>query len=216
MADTDSLITELSAQAPATKTLPRPRYFICRVLVVLIVYAIGVQGFNHLRPDIWEQLATRPAYGMELLLLAAISISSVLAAIVSMYPDAYQRPALLKLPYIFLGLLTLLLEAQFFMPMNPHMRLLPFTLAGHECSLSIAAIAMLPSAMIFLVLRQGASVRPLQAGSFAVLASASIGCLCLRITEQNDSLAHLVSFHYAPTLLFAALGALAGKWLIRW
>ena len=215
MADTESLIHELSAQG-AAKALPPPKYFIVRILAVLLVYALGVQGLNHLRPDILEQLATRPAYGMELLLLAAIAISSVLAAITAMYPDAYQRPLQLKLPYIFLGLLALLLEAQLFMPANPHMRVLPFTLPGHECTLSIAAIAMLPSVLIFLLLRQGATVHPLKAGSFAVLASASVGCFCLRITEQNDSLAHLLTYHYGPTLLFAALGALAGKWLIRW
>lgn len=215
MADTESLINQLSANA-AAKPLPHPQHFILRVLVVLVVYALGVQGMSGLRPDILEQLTLRPAYGMELLLLAAISISSVLAAIAAMYPDAYQRPTLLKLPYAFFLLLLAFLGAQLLMPSQPLMVIRPFNIAGHACTLSIAAISMLPSAMIFLLLRQGATVRPLQAGSFAVLASAGIGCLSLRITEQNDSLVHLLTFHYGPILLFAALGALAGKWLIRW
>jgi hypothetical protein len=69
---------------------------------------------------------------------------------------------------------------------------------------------------MFVLLRKGASIRQLQAGSFAVLTATAIGCLTLRLSEENDSIMHLLQWHYLPTLLFAALGALAGKWLLKW
>jgi len=81
---------------------------------------------------------------------------------------------------------------------------------------SAAATAIVPAALIFALLRKGASVRPLRAGSFAVLAASGLGCLTLRLSEANDSLVHLVDWHYLPTLLFAVIGALVGRYLLRW
>ena len=85
-----------------------------------------------------------------------------------------------------------------------------------ECALCIGSVALIPSALIFALLRKGASVRQFQAGSFAVLAASSIGCLTLRLAEANDSMMHLASWHYGPTVLFAALGAALGKILLKW
>jgi hypothetical protein len=59
-------------------------------------------------------------------------------------------------------------------------------------------------------------VHPLQAGAFAVLTASTIGALTLRLAEENDSIVHLVQWHYLPTLFFAVLGAFAGKWLLKW
>jgi hypothetical protein len=85
-----------------------------------------------------------------------------------------------------------------------------------ECALCIAAVALIPSALLFALIRKGATIRPLQAGSFAVLAASSVGGLTLRLAEANDSLMHLVVWHYLPALLFATLGAVIGKKLLRW
>ena len=79
-----------------------------------------------------------------------------------------------------------------------------------DCALCIGSVAMLPSLLLFGILRRGATVRPMQAGIFAVLAASAIGCLTLRLSEANDSLAHLLLWHYLPTLIFAALGAVIG------
>jgi hypothetical protein len=49
-----------------------------------------------------------------------------------------------------------------------------------------------------------------------VLAASGVGCLTLRLAELNDSIEHLLQWHYVPTLLFAAGGAMIGKWLLRW
>lgn len=215
MTNTIDLIASLSAEAKASKPLPAPKILGLSVLAVLAIYAAGTQLFLSLRPDLSVQL-TRPFFVVEILLLALLTVTSAVAAVLAMYPDAYQKPQLLKLPYaIFLALVGLILF-QLFMPHDPRMAMPEGDIHKMECAICIAAVALIPSALLFGLLRRGASIRPLQAGSFAVLAASSVGGLTLRLAEANDSLMHLVSWHYLPTLLFATLGAVIGKKLLRW
>ena len=113
-------------------------------------------------------------------------------------------------------MLVALVGFQLWMPHDSRMILPEVGTHGMQCALCIASLTLIPSALIFILLRKGASIHPLQAGSFAVLASSAIGCLALRLSEANDSIMHLVQWHYVPTFLFAALGARIGKWLLKW
>lgn len=216
MNNTADLIASLSAEAKPVKKARAPGYWVIRLLAVLVVYAIGCQLFHGLRPDLGTQF-TRPFFALETLLLTLLLIASTIASVLAMYPDAYQKPKLLKLPYAFFALLVALMGFQLLMPHDARM-VIPGGVGVYamECALCIASVAFIPSALIFALLRKGASVRQLQAGSFAVLTASSIGCLTIRLAEANDSIIHLVQWHYVPTLLFAALGALAGKRLLRW
>ncbi len=105
---------------------------------------------------------------------------------------------------------------QLFLPVDARMVMPKAGAHGLVCALCIASVALIPSAMLFWLIRKGANVRPLQAGSFAVLAASAIGALTLRLAEANDSMLHLASWHYLPTFLFAVLGALLGKQLLKW
>lgn len=216
MMNTADLIANLSVEAKPLKKVVAPSYWSVRLLAVLAVYAIGCQLFLGLRPDLGVQL-TRPLFTIETLLLSLLLLSSALAAVLSMYPDACQKPQLLKLPYAVFTALVALMVFQLWMPHDTRM-VMPEGAGAHgmECALCIASAALIPSALIFALLRKGASVRQFQAGSFAVLAASAIGGLTLRLAEENDSIIHLVQWHYIPTLLFAAIGALVGKWLLRW
>ncbi len=213
--NTNELIANLSAEAPS-KTLGTPSYYALRLGAVLAVYAIGVQMFLGLRPDLALQF-TRPMFSVEIALLALLSLTSAAAAILSMYPDAHQQQGALKYPYAIFALLVVFMAFQLTLPHDP-MMVIPVALDAHgmECALCIASVAVVPSALIFGLLRKGASVHPLRSGSFAVLAASAIGGLTLRLSEANDSLMHMVSWHYVPTLLFAALGAWIGKTLLKW
>lgn len=216
MNNTADLIASLSAEVTPVKKARTPSYWAVRLLVLLALYAVGCQFFLGFRPDLELQL-TRPLFALETLLLSLLLLSSAVAAVLAMYPDAYQKPQLLKLPYAVFALLVAVVGFQLWMPADVRM-VMPEGASVHamECAICIASVALIPSALIFALLRKGASVRQFQAGSFAVLASSAIGCLTLRLAEANDSIMHLVQWHYVPTLLFAALGALAGKWLLKW
>lgn len=216
MNNTFDLIARLSKESKPTRKARTPCYWALRLLALLALYAVGCQYFLGFRPDLGLQLL-RPLFALETLLLSFLLLSSVVAAVLAMYPDVYQKRQLLKLPYAFFMLLVVAVGFQLMMPIDPRM-LMPEGAGIHamECAICIASVALIPSALIFALLRKNASVHQFQAGSFAVLASSAIGCLTLRLAEANDSIIHLVQWHYLPTLLFAALGALAGKWLLRW
>lgn len=215
MTDTQTLIDRLSKDAALPKVLRSPRYWVALLLIVLAVYGIAAQLFLGLRPDLALQLG-RPLFVAEIGLLVALLLASVIASVLAMYPDSYQQPKLLRLPYVAFLLLVGLVAIQLFMPLDTRM-VMPLPGAhAMECAICIGAVALVPSAAIFALLRKGASVRQFQAGSFAVLAATAIGCLTLRLAEANDSMMHLVSWHYLPTLLFTILGAFIGKYVLRW
>jgi hypothetical protein len=211
---TTELIEGLSQDAPKPQ-LKSPAYFGWRLGLVLIAYGVATQLFLHLRPDLLMQLA-RPTFALEILLLTLLTACSTAAAIFSMYPDSYQKSTVLKLPYIVFGVLFAFILAQLLMPQDTRMVIPNVGAHSIECTLCIASVSLIPSALIFSLLRKGASVHPLTAGSFAVLAASGIGCLTLRLSEMNDSLIHLVSWHYLPILLFAFLGAIIGQVSLKW
>lgn len=215
MSDTIDLITFLSADAKTTKKAVKPSYWSFRILLIIFIYAVACHLFLGIRTDLLVQF-TRPYFVVEVVLLAFLLITSIIAAVLSMYPDSYQKPSFLKLPYIFFILLLVAVGIQILMPHDILMVVPEVNKHGMECALCIASFSLVPSALIFSILRKGASVHQFQAGSFAVLAAASIGCLILRLAEANDSIIHLVQWHYVPILLFSALGAFLGKWLLKW
>lgn len=213
---TKELIEQLSRDATGKPCLRSPGHVALRLLLVLAIYGIGVQFFLGIRGDIFAQLS-RPMFALEITLLLALTLSSVLAAIVAMYPDAHQKPWILRLPHaVFIALMVFILVQLFTLQTEAGMVIPPPGGHGMECALCIASVALVPSGILFGILRKGASVCPRKAGSFAVLAAAGLGCLTLRLAEANDSLLHLASWHYLPTLLFAALGALVGRWALKW
>ncbi len=219
MKDTNTLIMELSQDAAKKNAWQchsvHPVKFAGNLVTGLVAYGIVVQYFLGLRPDLSMQF-TRPWFDLEIFLLLALALSSVIAAVIAMYPDVYQKPRWLKLPYAIFIALAVLVISQLGMPFDVRMAMPKPGTHAIECTLCIGSVAMLPSALLFCILRRGASVRPMQAGAFAVLASSAIGCLTLRLSESNDLLMHLASWHYLPTLIFASVGALIGKWLLKW
>lgn len=213
--NTDDLILRLSEDAPKPHLRP-PAVYALGLGLVLLVYGLGVQAYLGLRPDLGVQF-TRPAFVVEILLLALLALSSGMAAILCMYPDRHQVRGMANVPFAVLGVLAVFLIAQLFLPDSP---LVMFPdghfVSGRHCTITIASTAIIPTILVFGLIRRGASVTPLRAGAYAALTATAIGCLTLRLAEVNDSLAHLLTWHYLPTFAFAALGALIGKFLLRW
>ncbi len=76
----------------------RPAALAAKLFVVLAIYGAAVQIHLGLRADLRAQFA-RPLFDLEIFLLVALALGSVIAATIAMYPDAYQKPGWLKLPY---------------------------------------------------------------------------------------------------------------------
>lgn len=215
MADTKQLIKELSAGATAVKPL-RPRRYALFLLALLSVYAFCAQCWlGGFRPDLAIQLA-RPLFIIELLLLVAMLASAAVAAVYAMLPDGAQRQTLMRLPYMFTaGMLTLVMF-QLLLPQDARMVMSDAASHTLECTEYIAVSSLLPAVLIFGLLSKGASVVPMQAGLLAVIAAVSVGAFTLRLAEANDEITHLLIWHYLPSLFFASLGALIGRFVLRW
>lgn len=215
MTNTAELIAQLARDSHSVQTLRTPRFYAYAMIGISIVYAIGAQWFLGVRPDIMAQLS-RPLFVFELCALGAIFSSSMVAAIILMRPDANYHNSVLRLPFIACAGLFLCIALQWMLPVDSTMVMPAFSLQGRECALCIAVLSLMPSAVLFSLLRMGANTMPKRAGIYSVLAASAIGCITQRIAEMNDSLMHLAIWHYLPTLLFAALGAWLGKKLLHW
>ena len=211
--NTDELIANLSRQPPL-KALHSPRLYAVVLILGLLVYGMGVQTILGLRQDISIQWH-RPLFILEVGLLLILILISLNSAISLMYPDAYQVHFLLKAPYIVSAALLLVLIFQLYLPLD---KLGAYPVNSHnlECTLCIASVAIIPSFIVFGLLRKGFSVKPKQAGALAVLTATSLACLLLRLSEMNDAIPHLLLWHYFPTLIFATLGAAIGQFILRW
>lgn len=213
--NTQQLISSLAQDTLSAKQLPTPQYIALRLCSILFVYAIVIGFTLGLRSDLSLQFH-RPFFLTEIFLLLSLVFSSIFSAVLLLFPDLYQKKYALYWPLYILGAFVLLLVLQSFLPLDARMVVPIGKVHAMECTICIASIAMIPSALIFVLLRKGASVHPFLSGSYTMIASSSIGCLMLRLAEANDSILHLTLWHYIPTLIFASLGALIGKIFFKW
>ncbi len=213
MTNTNDLIQALSAQVTPVKRL-RPRRYATFLLALLFIYAFCAQCWDEgFRSDLLLQLI-RPLFILELLMLLAMLTSASIAAVYAMLPDSTRQKKMMRLPYVFSAGMFVLVIFQLLLP--PDARMVMHGLNTHECTLYIALSSALPAALIFVMLRKGASVMPMQAGLLALIAAVSVGAITLRLAEANDDIIHLLSWHYLPSIFFASLGALIGRFLLRW
>lgn len=214
MKDMESLIQELSTAPAIERRLPNPLRQGLTVLAVCAACGLAGQWWLGLRPDASGRMAS-PLFLTEITSLILLLLSCVMASTLAAYPDAYQKPGWLRAPYVLATLLVLTCLLQLWT--EPLSRPQDATdVHGLSCSLSIAAVAILPSALVMHLLGRGAVVHPLQAGSLALLTGLALGCLVVRLHEVNDSMFHVLTWHYLPTAMGAGLGVWLGRRILRW
>jgi hypothetical protein len=89
------------------------------------------------------------------------------------------------------------------------------TFAWH-CVYKTSCVGAVPGIALFVMVRRAAPLRAAWAGLLAVLATAAVGVLGANVICPNDRPLHLLLWHVAPLILFAALGAALGTWLLDW
>lgn len=211
--DTKQLIDQLVIEG-AQRPLPSPMRQTSVWLAGTFVYVTILTLFNGVRSDIADKL-TNPRFVLELLLLLVIASSAALAAFCLSRPDAHQKPWLRFVP---IGL-TLLWAASTFAAtpvFNVTAILQSFTAGQFDCPWNILMLSVPPGIVIFLIMRKGATIRCCWAGGMAALGATALGYLWMRIIEQNDNLAHLITWHAVPILLMCIVGMMAGQMALRW
>lgn len=211
MKDIEQLVTELADEATLVKSVSNPYLLSLKLIGAAILYLAVSLAVSGLRSD-WNLAVNRPWFVAEIVTLLLIFFAASLSTALLSFPDLYQRRGLAFAPlWMFALFLVVILFAW-------HADIPPAALPAHsiECTTCIVLMALLPIAWTFYFMRQYASTHYRWAGSIAMLSAFSVGALWLRLQEFNDSIAHVVEWHYLPMLAFALAGLWMGKWLLKW
>lgn len=211
MKDMDKLFVELAEDAAVVRPAPHP---------YLLGFMLGTAGFAYLaillavtgfRADLVPAVG-HPLYVAELAVLLLIFLGTSLSAALLAFPDLHQKRMLAIAPVWLFGLLWLVILLAWLADQPPA----PFPVHSYQCTLSIAGVAVPPAVWTFLALRRYASTHYYWAGGVAVLSAFSLGALWLRLHEVNDSIRHVIEWHYLPMIAAGVLGVGLGRLLLRW
>jgi hypothetical protein len=208
---TESLIASLAEEMEPVTPASRPLALFVKWLAGSLAYTLIVLLYFGLRRDLFLHLHT-PLYLAETGLLACLVVTSGISAVTLSFPDLYQRRWAVFTPVLPLLLFLATLYIEWLhdsppAPEPPH---------GMDCLLCISMFSVLPAALLMLLLRRQASTHYYLAGGIALLAATSIGCLTLRLSEDTDSILHLIKWHYLPMIGFSFLGIRLGRKLLKW
>ena len=211
MTDTETLIAKLTNASSQVKPVPHPFASWLRWTGGAALYLFALVMCFGLRGDLTPKLMT-PLFVTEIGLLVGLVLASGLSAAVLSFPDMYGKRWAAYAPFLPLVLFAGVIVLEWLEDVPPS----PKPAHGIECLLCILCYAILPACWIFYRLRKMASTHGGLAGGVALLGAFGIGALALRLSENTDSIAHLIEFHYLPMLAFSALGILLGKKFLQW
>jgi hypothetical protein len=210
MADIEQLVESLAADNAGVRPAPHPFVLGLKWIAAGAVYLAVSLALSGLRPDLAQALQ-QPWYVAELVMLLLVFVASAFSAALLAFPDLHQKRALAYAPVAVFALFALLmLTAWIEVPAAP----LP--VHSWQCTLSITLFSLLPAAWTFYAMRKYASTHARWAGSVAVLSAFSVGALWLRLHEVNDSIHHVMLWHYLPMLVVGLAGLWLGKKLLKW
>lgn len=204
----ESLVQEATVVKPARNPFVTSAIWVS--LTTLYLLAVAAIYMNY-RADLLAKLG-QPTFLAEIALLVGIIITSAISAALLTFPDLHQKRWLTLLPALMFMLLAITIGLAW-QADNP-----PAAPPLHEwhCTLEIALLALVPAAWLFYSTRNHASTHPYFTGSTALLSAFGIGALSLRLSEQTDSITHVLQWHYLPLIVVAFIGAYLGKIWLRW
>lgn len=211
MKNIEELINKLAQDSVITNPAQHPYMLSLKWIGWAVGYIFLSLMISGLRPDIMFKLH-EPWFVAELAMLTGIFMATALIAALLSFPDLHQMRGLTFLPaaafVLFVSLLLLAWHAD-----NPPA---PLPVHSIECALKITVFSVLPAVWTFLEMRKFASTHYHWAGSIALLSAFSVGALWLRLNEVNDSIMHVVQWHYLPMIAIGITGLWLGKVMLKW
>ncbi|MGZ8256294.1 MAG: DUF1109 domain-containing protein [Gallionella sp.] len=211
MNNLDPLIAQLAHDNPPQRAAPHPLLISAKWLGYAAGYFLIALWVSGTRPDLAAQWQ-RAEFVTEIILLLSLALASSVSAALLAFPDAYQKPRWAKLPLVLLAAFVLFLGLAYYADQPPA----PQPLHSWQCTVAIVLMAIVPGVWTFWAMRSFAAIRRGMAGSVAVLFAFSVSALWLRLHELNDSISHVICWHYLPMLIFAWLGWSLGRRVLRW
>ncbi len=211
MGNIEQLVEELSKDAAAVKPAPHPLLLSLKWLAFATAYLAISLAISGMRVDMAHALQD-PWFIAEIVALSCILIATALSAAVLAFPDLHQKRRTAFAPVWACALFLLVMFFAWRADVPPA----PLPVHSVACTLDIFLFSLLPSAGIFYSMRGLASTHPRLSGTVAVLFAFSTGALWLRLYEPNDSIIHVIEWHYMPMVAVGLLGLWLGKKLLRW
>ncbi|MFH1494897.1 MAG: DUF1109 domain-containing protein [Pseudomonadota bacterium] len=211
MGSIEELVDSLAQDAAPVKPVPHPLKLSLGWAAAAVAYLVLSLWISGLRPDLGQKLQ-EPWFVAELASLALIFLATSLSAAVLAFPDLHQMK---KTAWAPVGLFALFIGIMFF-AWRADVPPAPLPMHSFECTASITLFALLPAVWTFFSMRKFASTHSHWAGSVALLFAFSVGALWLRLYELNDSIIHVIEWHYLPMLGIGLIGWWMGKRLLKW
>lgn len=211
MSDIDDLVAQLAREAAPVRPAPHPFRLSLRWMGMAALYLALSLAVSGLRPQLAVSLHDPWLVAELAALLALFIVTSVSAALLA-FPDLHQHRRLALAPVLSFAAFLLVMFGAWQADSPPA----PLPVHSFECTVSITLMLLLPALWTFYSLRKYASTHPGLAGGIALLSAFSIGALWLRLHEANDSIAHVIVWHYLPMLVIGLIGLWLGKRLLKW
>jgi hypothetical protein len=211
MGNIENLIDSLALDVTPVKPAVHPFMLSLGWAAMAAAYLVASLWLSGLRPDLTQKL-DEPWFVAEVAALALIFIATSLSAAVLAFPDLHQMRRAAWAP---VGLFALFIAILFF-AWRAAVPPAPLPVHSFECTVSITLFSLLPAVWTFFSMRRFASTHYRWAGSVALLSAFSVGALWLRLHELNDSIVHVVQWHYLPMLGIGLIGWWLGKRLLKW
>jgi hypothetical protein len=211
MGNVDELIDKLARDGAAIKPAPHPYMLSLKWMGWAAAYLIVSLMFSGFRPDLASKLH-EPWFIAEIGALAGIFVATSLSASLLSFPDIHQMRRIAFAPVVTFALFVLVMLFAWRADNPPA----PLPVHSFQCTLGITMLSLLPAAWMFYVMRKFASTHYHLAGCCALLFAFSIGAIWLRLYEVNNSIMHVIEWHYLPMIAFGIIGLWLGKVMLKW
>jgi hypothetical protein len=211
MGNIEELIDKLAQDTAAVKPAPHPYMLSLKWMGGAVAYLLLSLMLSSLRPDLMLKLH-EPWYAAEIAALVGIFVATSISAALLSFPDMHQMRRAAFAPVIMFALFVLVM----FLAWQADTPPAPLPVHSFECTASITLFSLLPAVWTFFEMRKFASTHYHWAGCIALLFAFSIGAIWLRLYEQNDSIMHVIQWHYLPMIVFGIIGLWLGKLILKW
>lgn len=210
---TENLIQLLAADN-RVRRLSFGQQLLLALLAGFMISAIPYWWFHGMRPDIGAAvLSPRFLFKVFEVLLLALAAGWLVLRLIRPGADASRGKIGLLLPLLFLAAAVSI--ELFVVPV----RLWPRSLFGDNyyiCLVSVFLLSLPLLAAVLFSLRDGAPLQPGLAGAVAGLLAAGLAASIYAVQCTDDSPLFVATWYTLSIMAVAALGALAGRRVLRW
>jgi hypothetical protein len=182
-------------------------------LAISTAYVAGFVAVMGLRPDIAAKLA-EPRFLVEVSAAYMTSMMAAAAAFCAGCPGrpVWERFAPLPFLVIWLGSLGEGCWRDWVRSGSDGLTLQPDLF----CFPMILAVSIVPTLLIFYMVRRAAPIAPITTTALATLAAAALAAAGLRLFHPQDASVMVLVWQFGSVAVLTGLGALFGQDLLRW